>query len=401
MIKNMTIFFIIYCLTIDTIQTQQLSKKMGTHISGEKYRGSYKNGIKDGFGEWTHPDGDIYRGKFKEGVKRGTGIYTFKNGEQYTGSFKRDKQHGFGSYKNNDGEIFEGEFRNNNRDGKGYTVFRGDTTKSGTWLGDVFIKKDGLKSVKRHLQAKYPPYKKSNLTPQLEIISTELNIIGGGDLLETNNKAELIIELVNNGDGNAQGIEVFLDLKNYSGGLDISGLKIIHKIIPGVNKKIIATIFASELMISESISISAYITEYFGHDIYAPNMVFLNTKSLTIPKLVLTNIDINDQNNKNGLIEPAEVIQATMYIKNNGQQIAKNVSLAVLYGDFVFNTGKSIFELGDIKQNQKKKVEFSFFAMSGAEKELPISFELKESRSKLDQIIPSGLDLYRNNKIQN
>ena len=90
-----------------------------------------------------------------------------------------------------------------------------------------------------------------------------------------------------------------------------------------------------------------------------------------------------------------------MYIRNNGQQMAKNVSLAVLYGDFVFNTGKSSFELGDIKQNQKKKVEFSFFAMSEAEKELPISFELKESRSKLDQIIPSGLDLYRNNKIQN
>ena len=90
-----------------------------------------------------------------------------------------------------------------------------------------------------------------------------------------------------------------------------------------------------------------------------------------------------------------------MYVRNKGQQDAKDVNVAVLYGDFVFNTGKSSFELGDIEQNQKKKVQFSFFAMSEAQKELPISFEVKESRSKFDQIIPSGLDLTRNNKNQN
>ena len=401
MIKNIIIISIICYLIIDITQAQQLSKKMGTHVNGERYRGSYKNGIKDGFGEWTHPDGDIYRGKFKAGVKRGSGTYTFKNGEQYTGSFKRDKQHGMGSYNYNNGEVFKGEFKNNKRDGKGYVIFRDDTTKSGTWLGDKFVKKDRLKNVTRYLQATYPSYKKTKTSPQLEISSVELNIQGKEKILETNESAELVIELENNGEGNAQGIEVFLDLNNYSGGLDIERFKIIHKIIPGGTKKIFATIFATEMMVTESISISAYITESFGHDIYAPSLVLLNTKSLTIPELVLTDININDQNNKNGLIEPAEVIQATMYIRNNGQQMAKNVSLAVLYGDFVFNTGKSSFELGDIKQNQKKKVEFSFFAMSEAEKELPISFELKESRSKLDQIIPSGLDLYRNNKIQN
>ena len=117
--------------------------------------------------------------------------------------------------------------------------------------------------------------------------------------------------------------------------------------------------------------------------------------------LVLCDININDKNNKIVLIEPAEVIKATMYVKNNGQQVAKDVSLEVLFGDFVFNTGKSSFNLGNIKKDQKKKVQFSFFAMSEAEKELPISFEIKESRSKFDQIVPSGLDLNRNNKVQN
>ena len=232
-------------------------------------------------------------------------------------------------------------------------------------------------------------------------MSSKLFINNGSDTLETNDMAELIIELENTGEGNAQGIEIFLELSNYSGGLDISETKIIHKLIPGAIKKIKTEISATDMMISEKISISAYITEHYGNDLYAPQIISLNTKSLTSPDLVLSDININDQNNKNGLIEPAEVIKATMYVKNNGQQVAKDVSLEVLFGDFVFNTGKSSFNLGNIKKDQKKKVQFSFFAMSEAEKELPISFEIKESRSKFDQIVPSGLDLNRNNKVQN
>ena len=396
-IKNCVVLLIVGNL----FYAQQLSKKMGSHVNGERYKGSYKNGLKDGFGEWIHPDGDNYRGKFKAGIKRGKGVYTFENGEKYKGYFKRDKKHGLGSYIYSNGEIFNGEFKNNIRDGKGYVVFRGDTTKSGVWLADKFIKKERLKNVKRHLEATYPKYKKTKTKPELAILSSKLFINNGRDTLETNDIAELIIELKNTGEGNAQGIEIFLELNNYSGGLDISETKIIHKLIPESIKKIKIKISATDMMISEKISISAYITEHYGHDLYAPQIISLNTKSLTSPDLVLSDININDQNNKNGLIEPAEVIKATMYIKNNGQQVAKDVSLEVLFGDFVFNTGKSSFNLGNIKKDQKKKVQFSFFAMSEAEKELPISFEIKESRSKFDQIVPSGLDLNRINKIQN
>lgn len=402
MIKSIPKIGAIYLIMMmNFFYAQQLSKKMGSHINGERYKGSYKKGLKDGFGEWTHPEGDKYIGKFKAGIKRGKGVYTFENGEKYEGYFKRDKKHGLGTYTYNNGEIFNGEFKNNIRNGKGYIVFRGDTTKSGVWFADKFIKKERLKNVKTHLEATYPKYKKIKNKPDLSIISSKLSINKGVDTLLTNDKAELIIELANNGDGNAQGIEIFLELSNYSGGLEIDDIRIIHKLAPGSKKKIRAEIFATEMMISEKITISAYITEYFGYDLNAPQLISLNTKSLTSPDLVLSDININDQNNKNGLIEPAEVIKATMYIKNNGQQVAEDVSLEILFGDFVFNTGKSSFNLGNIKKNQKKKVQFSFFAMSEAEKELPISFEIKESRSKLDQIVPSGLDLFRNNKTQN
>ena len=401
MIKTISITWALFALTFLIANDQQLSKKMGSHVDGERYKGSYKNGVKHGHGNWTHPDGDTYRGKFKSGVKRGMGVYTFKNGEEYRGHFKRDKQHGLGQYTYNNGEIFNGEFKDNIRDGQGYLIFRGDTIKSGIWRGDKFVKKIRLKNVSRHLRATYPAYKKTKMSPALSVNSASLKLLKGKDTLETSDTAELIIMLSNNGKGNAQGIEIFLELDSYSGGLVIDGLDIIHKLLPGDVKEISLSIFASDLMLTETVSISAYITETFGYDIDAPNLISINTKSLTSPELILTDIKINDQSNKNGLIEPAEVIEATMYVKNNGQQMAKDVNISVLYGDFVFNTGKSSFNLGNIKQNQKKKVQFSFFAMSEAERELPISFELKESRSKFDQIIPSGLDLNRNNKNPN
>lgn len=379
---------------------QQLSKKMGSHVDGERYKGSYKNGLKHGHGTWTHPDGDSYKGKFKSGVKRGNGTYTFENGEKYSGYFKRDKQHGLGKYTYDNGEIFKGEFKNNIRDGKGYIIFRRDTIKSGIWKADKFIKKIRLKYVTRYLRATYPSYKKTNLPPEL-FVETDLRLPKGDDTLETNETAELIIRLSNIGKGKAQGIEIFLELDNYTGGLILDDPDIIRRLMPGESKEINTTIFASDLMITEKVLISAYITEYFGHDINVPSLISINTKSLTSPDLVLTDIKINDQSNNNGLIEPAEIIEATMYVRNNGQQVAKDVNIAVLYGDFVFNTGRSTFFLGDIKQNQKKKILFSFFAMSEAEAKLPISFEVKESRSRLDQIIPSGLDLNRNNKNAN
>ena len=379
---------------------QQLSKKMGSHVDGERYKGSYKNGLKHGHGTWTHPDGDSYKGKFKSGVKRGNGTYTFENGEKYSGYFKRDKQHGLGKYTYDNGEIFKGEFKNNIRDGKGYIIFRRDTIKSGIWKADKFIKKIRLKYVTRYLRATYPSYKKTNLPPEL-FVETDLRLPKEDDTLETNETAELIIRLSNIGKGKAQGIEIFLELDNYTGGLILDDPDIIRRLMPGESKEINTTIFASDLMITEKVLISAYITEYFGHDINVPSLISINTKSLTRADLVLTDIKINDQSNNNGLIEPAEIIEATMYVRNNGQQVAKDVNIAVLYGDFVFNTGRSTFFLGDIKQNQKKKILFSFFAMSEAEAKLPISFEVKESRSRLDQIIPSGLDLNRNNKNAN
>ena len=389
-----------FWLSIILASDQQLSKKMGSHVNGERYKGSYKNGLKHGKGTWIHPEGDKYKGRFREGQKRGKGIYTFANGEKYNGYFKRDIQHGLGKYSFNNGETFVGEFKNNIRDGKGYLIFKNDTIKSGMWKKDKFIKKIRLKNVLRHLNTHYPSYKKPKLEPNLSI-EAKLSLSNKIGFLETNESAEITIRITNNGKGKAQGIEIFLDIENNPEGLTIDTPDIIQRLNPGESKKFKATIFASDMMITQKVNLSIFLLEQFGYDAKLLEPLSFNTKSLTSPDLVLTDIKINDQNNKNGLIEPAEIIEVTMFVKNQGQQIAKNVEISILYGDYVFNTGKSSFSVGSIKQNQKKKIGFSFFAMSEAEQKLPISFSIKESRTNSDQIIPSGLALIRSKKISN
>ena len=94
MIKNFIKICAALLIIANFFYAQQLSKKMGSHVNGERYKGSYKNGLKDGFGEWIHPDGDNYRGKFKAGIKRGKGVYTFENGENIKAISKETKNMG-------------------------------------------------------------------------------------------------------------------------------------------------------------------------------------------------------------------------------------------------------------------------------------------------------------------
>ena len=183
------------------------------------------------------------------------------------------------------------------------------------------------------------------------------------DTLETNENAELIIELANNGEGNAQGIEVFLELSNYSGGLEINGLKITHKLIAGDSKKIIAKIFATEMMISEKVSISAYITEHFGHDIVAPQLISLNTKSLTSPEIVLSDININDQNKLDKINKHNDVISSIgyhypMYDENN-HLVPSSERLM---------TEKELFIQLDYERGSKNLVWNNFFVEIGKNK---------------------------------
>jgi len=55
------------------------------------YTGSFREGKRDGNGQFTWINGDQYLGEWKDDKMNGKGIYTFSDGTCYEGTFKDDE----------------------------------------------------------------------------------------------------------------------------------------------------------------------------------------------------------------------------------------------------------------------------------------------------------------------
>ncbi|MFN8258078.1 MAG: redoxin domain-containing protein [Bacteroidales bacterium] len=86
-------------------------------------------------GNW---DGDIYFGTWKNGLRDGIGNYYYKNGAIYNGEFKENHLSGKGTYFFETGDVFVGNWKNNLRHGKGLYIFNDLTSKKGLWVEDKF-----------------------------------------------------------------------------------------------------------------------------------------------------------------------------------------------------------------------------------------------------------------------
>lgn len=73
--------------------------------------GQIKKQIFHGEGTLYYNDtGDLYKGTFKNGLKHGLGEFHYYNGDKYIGEFYKDEMHGKGKYINNNGYTYEGNF---------------------------------------------------------------------------------------------------------------------------------------------------------------------------------------------------------------------------------------------------------------------------------------------------
>ncbi|XP_061579794.1 alsin-like isoform X1 [Cololabis saira] len=88
------------------------------------YTGSWLAGRVHGRGTMKWPDGRMYKGNFKNGLEDGYGEYLMPNKElnktdSYQGQWRDGKIHGFGKYKYASGEVYEGCFCDGQRHGYG------------------------------------------------------------------------------------------------------------------------------------------------------------------------------------------------------------------------------------------------------------------------------------------
>ena len=133
--------------------TQEISTPTGKAI----YRGSFRNGLFDGYGELEEPlsftEKAVYLGNWSAGKRNGRGKYYDGKGDLYIGDWQNDKRHGRGSYFVNIGrwrenehtefwlsqntENYTGEFQNDLYHGQGvYRWKNGNRYEGGFFAND-------------------------------------------------------------------------------------------------------------------------------------------------------------------------------------------------------------------------------------------------------------------------
>jgi hypothetical protein len=97
------------------------------------YKGNYKNGQFDGYGElkrsksgptdesgYGDVNGDLYKGQFKNGDENGYGTLKLDTGGVYKGNFDRGAGEGYGVFTNRYGRVFKGRWMS----AAGFTILK-------------------------------------------------------------------------------------------------------------------------------------------------------------------------------------------------------------------------------------------------------------------------------------
>uniref|UniRef100_A0A665UNQ9 Alsin Rho guanine nucleotide exchange factor ALS2 a n=1 Tax=Echeneis naucrates TaxID=173247 RepID=A0A665UNQ9_ECHNA len=114
---------------------------------GRTYKGNFKNGQEDGYGECIIPNKvlnkpDSYQGNWKDGKIHGFGKYKYANGEVYEGCYYEGQRHGYGMLSSGkriraSSSVFIGQWLQDKRTGYGVydDITRGEKYM-GLWLDD-------------------------------------------------------------------------------------------------------------------------------------------------------------------------------------------------------------------------------------------------------------------------
>lgn len=102
------------------------------------YKGSWKDGVREGEGVANYAGNKRYRGTFANGLPNGTGYGTLPDGTRYYGLFVDGKPEGQGAVTQPDGSRYVGEFKNGLPNGQGTGTKTDGTRYIGSWVDGEF-----------------------------------------------------------------------------------------------------------------------------------------------------------------------------------------------------------------------------------------------------------------------
>jgi len=111
-----------------------------TKWAGDKYTGTWQEGMRNGTGTYTYSSGAKYVGEFLSNKFHGKGTFYYANGDKYEGEWDNDLKHGQGVYVWSDGEKYDGQWTDGKRTGYGAYYWASGKVdkgyfKEGTYIG--------------------------------------------------------------------------------------------------------------------------------------------------------------------------------------------------------------------------------------------------------------------------
>jgi len=147
--------------------------------TGDRYEGTWENGIMQGYGKWTSGNGDSYEGEYEDDVENGLGIFFWMDGYYYAGQFSDGLKNGYGIEYNDEGQVsgmgkwLNEVFVNDYSDSEGIYQFQ----KMGVKLSEIVSDKQNLFKNLRGETIKSPLTGKSAWASTIELQGFEMQCI--------------------------------------------------------------------------------------------------------------------------------------------------------------------------------------------------------------------------------
>jgi len=232
-------------------------------------------------------------------------------------------------------------------------------------------------------------------------ITTNINFIepSGNKLLDAEEKANLELTLKNEGEGSAINLKIKIE-SSLAFGITNDKEFNIPKIKAGETQKILIPIKADQTIKTGELTFNLTFEEKRGFP-PAPFNITIGTQELKSPKLEFIEAGIiEQQGNKNNIIENGELIMATLLIQNKGQGIAKDVRTTIKINDdkiLAIKTDEFPLEqyISKLEPGEAKKINFMFsvnWLYDGTD-DLPIDIEIAEPKGQYGGTFSAGLKM--------
>jgi hypothetical protein len=110
-----------------------------TEANGLTYEGQWMFRERSGRGTLTYPDGRKYTGEFKSNQRHGKGTMTYPDGRRYAGGFLYGERTGKGTMTYPDGRRYTGDFKGGEKDGHGIMAYPDGKKLEGTFRAGEFV----------------------------------------------------------------------------------------------------------------------------------------------------------------------------------------------------------------------------------------------------------------------